>query len=68
MNHELTNREREVVELVAAGFKQQQIAEEMSISRSTIEMHLSNIYDKLGVRSMRKLIIWAYQSGLKTCG
>jgi DNA-binding NarL/FixJ family response regulator len=47
----LTAREREVVELVAAGRSNKQVAAELFLSEKTIEHHLSRAYEKLGVSS-----------------
>lgn len=46
----LTRREKEVLALIAAGYSNQQIAEELVISLGTVKRHISNIYRKLGVR------------------
>jgi DNA-binding CsgD family transcriptional regulator len=49
--HGLTDREREVLTLVAAGRTNRQIARRLGISEHTVARHLSNIFDKLGVTS-----------------
>ncbi|MFZ4656574.1 MAG: response regulator transcription factor [Caldilineaceae bacterium] len=45
----LTNREWEVLQLLAEGEKNKQIAKHLSITENTVEHHLKNIYAKLGV-------------------
>src|SRR5579864_9115348 len=45
----LSQREREIVALVAQGFKNKEMAEKMFISEQTVKNHLHNIFDKLGV-------------------
>src|SRR5579862_4982941 len=45
----LSQREREIVSLVAQGFKNKEMAEKMFISEQTVKNHLHNIFDKLGV-------------------
>jgi LuxR family maltose regulon positive regulatory protein len=47
----LTHREREILELVAAGLTNREIADELVISLQTVKKHACNIYGKLGVRS-----------------
>lgn len=47
----LTERELQVVELVRAGLMNAQIGERLTISTRTVERHLRNVYDKLGVRT-----------------
>jgi DNA-binding CsgD family transcriptional regulator/tetratricopeptide (TPR) repeat protein len=57
----LTRREREVAALVARGFSNRQIAEELHLSERTIENHLANIKRKLGGASRTKIASWATQ-------
>jgi DNA-binding NarL/FixJ family response regulator len=47
----LTDREFDVVSLLTAGMSNQEIASRLSLSEKTIKLHLSNIYQKLGVTS-----------------
>ena len=57
---ELTDREREIAELVAAGRSNKQVAAAVFLSEKTIEAHLSRVYSKLGVRSRTELAAsWA---------
>jgi DNA-binding CsgD family transcriptional regulator len=51
----LTAREREIVELVADGRTNREVAEQLVLSAKTVEAHLRNIYAKLGVRSRVEL-------------
>jgi len=60
----LTERETEVLRLVAAGCRNQDIARELDVSIKTVEFHLSNIRGKLGVRSRTEAVVRACQMGL----
>ncbi len=54
--HALTPREREIAELVAAGKRNSEIAEELVLSERTVANHLRHIYEKLDVRNRAELI------------
>jgi len=60
----LTEREREVLELIAAGRGNATIAHELSISLKTVRNHVSNIFTKLQVSDRSAAIVKARQSGL----
>jgi len=60
----LTNREREVVALVAYGLSNDEIAERMVLSPMTAKTHVSRAMTKLGARDRAQLVVFAYQSGL----
>jgi DNA-binding CsgD family transcriptional regulator len=60
----LSAREREVVQLVAEGGTNREIADQLCISERTIERHLSNIFDKLEVRSRGHVTRWAVNNSL----
>ncbi|UTH73376.1 response regulator transcription factor [Chromobacterium sp. IIBBL 290-4] len=52
---QLTDREREVMQLVLAGKLNKQIAEELNISMKTVEVHRSRVFEKMGVKSAVEL-------------
>lgn len=60
----LSAREREIVALVAQGYKNKEMAEKMFISEQTVKNHLHNIFDKLGVSDRLELALYAIHKGL----
>jgi DNA-binding NarL/FixJ family response regulator len=61
---ELTDREREVMALAAAGLSNEQIAERLVVSSATAKTHVSRAMIKLGARDRAQLVVIAYESGL----
>jgi two-component system nitrate/nitrite response regulator NarL len=55
----LSDREREIVQLVAQGFRNREIGEKLFISEQTVKNHLHNIFDKLGVSDRLELALYA---------
>lgn len=64
----LSAREREIVALVAQGYKNKEMAEKMFISEQTVKNHLHNIFDKLGVSDRLELALYAIHKGLHLQG
>ncbi len=62
----LTAREKEVVKLVAQGFRNKEIAEKLSLSEQTVKNHLHAIFDKLGVSDRLELALYALHNRLTT--
>ena len=60
----LTNKEREVLQLVAEGKSTKEIAQALSITVKTVETHRHNIMDRLGIRSIAQLTKYAIRQGL----
>jgi two-component system response regulator NreC len=60
----LTNREREVLQLIAEGYSNQRIADELVISVKTVEAHKAHIMSKLHARNRTDLIRYAIKHGL----
>jgi two-component system nitrate/nitrite response regulator NarL len=60
----LSQREREIVNFVAQGFKNREMAERMFISEQTVKNHLHNIFDKLGVSDRLELALYAIHHNL----
>jgi len=61
---QLTDREREVMGLVAAGLSNDEIAAKLVVSPATAKTHVSRSMVKLGARDRAQLVVFAYESGL----
>ena len=58
----LTDREREILLLLAQGMSNEEIARELVVEVSTVKSHLARMLAKLGVRSRLQAVVWAYQN------
>ena len=61
---ELTPRESEIVRYVASGLRNNEVAERLSITESTVKTHLNNIFQKLDVRDRLELTHYAIKTGM----
>ncbi|MDA0717424.1 MAG: response regulator transcription factor [Cyanobacteria bacterium] len=66
VRHELSEREIEIIEFVAKGLTNQEIAESLTISKRTVDNHVSNIFTKTGAKNRVALLNWAMDHG-KIC-
>jgi DNA-binding NarL/FixJ family response regulator len=60
----LSEREREVIDLIGMGLKNKEIAERLYLSEVTVRHHLSSIYSKLEVSDRLELLVYAYRNNL----
>ncbi len=61
----LTSRERQVVQLVAMGMSNREIAGQLVVSERTVEKHVENALAKLAFSSRAQLAVWAVERGLR---
>lgn len=63
LNISLSTREIEIIELVAEGLTNQEIADKLTISKRTVDNHVSNVFTKTGSKNRVALLNWAMDNG-----
>jgi len=63
-NNPLSEREREILQLVSQGKSNKQIALDLFISVNTVKVHVSNVYEKIGVSSRTEATLYAIENGI----
>ena len=61
---ELTDRENEILKLIAGGLSNRENSNRLFISESTVENHIHNIYEKLDIANRAQAVALAYQTGV----
>lgn len=62
-NHELTEREKQILNLIAQGLSNKSISRQLAIAVATVENHIHSIYEKLNISNRSQATAYAFQNG-----
>lgn len=68
IQNDLTDREQQILVLVASGMSNKQIGAQLGISEKTVKTHLTNVFQQVGVTSRTQAALWAQRRGLVRYG
>ncbi len=60
----ITKRKKEIMELVAEGYKDKEIAEKLIVSPATVKSHLTALFQMLGISTRSELVTWGFRNGI----
>lgn len=60
----ITERRKEILELIAEGYNMSQIAERLSIGKATVKTHISEMFLKYRLSNQRELVAWGFRNGV----
>lgn len=63
-NHALTEREKQILKLIAQGMTNKSISRQLVIAEATVENHIHSIYEKLNISNRSQATAYAFQNGL----
>lgn len=64
INHTLTEREKQILKLIAQGLTNKSISRQLVIAEATVENHIHSIYEKLNISNRSQATAYAFQNGL----
>ena len=66
--HRLTQRERDVLTLLARGLSNTEVAERLHLAEATVRTHIGHVFAKIGARDRAQAVVFAYEAGIVHAG